>query len=138
MLQDWLRDHPPPDSAFRQSAAGVAERVLAGEPFLPAVRDLLDEWKLLGTGEQRVRALAERPAPTGDTRYDAYLGALAEHLAALAAIDRPAWSYEPTRFLDRAWFVSEVPGFRAMAIAESPAAFRRRGIFISRASLERT
>jgi hypothetical protein len=41
------------------------------------------------------------------------------------------------RFLDRFWFPSAVPGFRALAIAESPAAFRRRGIFIARGALER-
>jgi len=27
-------------------------------------------------------------------------------------IERPSWSVEPDRFLDRFWFVSEVPGFR--------------------------
>jgi hypothetical protein len=44
---------------------------------------------------------------------------------------------EPQRFLDRFWFVSEVPGFRATAIAQAPAAFRRRGIFVPERSLHR-
>lgn len=136
-LHDWLAEHPPPDTAFTQSAAGVASRVLNGEPFLPAVRELLDEFRLLGTDDQRRRALAERPEPTGDPRYDAFLGALAEHLAGAAGTDRPAWTCEPERFLDRFWFVSEVPGFRALAVAESPAAFRRRGVFISLGAIER-
>jgi hypothetical protein len=78
-----------------------------------------------------------RPEPTGDPRADAYLGALAEHLAATHGIKRPAWSVEPDRFLDRFWFVSEVPGFRALAIAQSPAAFRRRGIFVAKGALQR-
>ena len=137
ILRDWLVDNPPPDAAFTQSAANVAERVAAGEPFLPAVRELLDEFGLLNTNGQRQRALAERPRPTGDRRHDAFLGALAEHLAGIAGITRPPWTSDPDRFLEHFWFVSDVRGFRALAIAESPAAFRRRGIFISRGALER-
>jgi hypothetical protein len=53
------------------------------------------------------------------------------------SLRRPAWSVEPVRFLDRFWFVSEVPGFRATAIAQAPAAFRRRGVFIPERSLHR-
>jgi hypothetical protein len=74
---------------------------------------------------------------TGDPRHDAYLGALGEHLAVVHGLSRPAWSVEPGRFLDRFWFVSEVPGFRAVAIAQAPAAFRRRGVFIPERSLHR-
>jgi hypothetical protein len=41
-------------------------------------------------------------------------------------------------FLDELfWFVSEVRGFRALALAQSPAAFRRRGIFIAEGALQR-
>lgn len=130
-------EHPPPDSAFTQTVAGVARRVIAGDEFLPAVRELLDEFSLRNTDAQRWRALEDRPLPTGNDRYDAYLGALAEHLATAAGIARPSWTCEPDRFLDRFWFVSEVRGFRALAIVESPSAFRRRGIFISLGSLHR-
>lgn len=136
-LREWLAVHPPPDDAFRQSAAGVARRAAAGEPFLPAVRELLDEFALLQNDEQRARAIAERPPPTGDARHDAFLGALAEHLAGVVHVQRPAWVCEPDRFLDRFWFVSEVEGFRPIALAEAPAAFRRRGVFVSRGALER-
>ena len=136
-LRHWLAQHPPPDHAFTQSAAGVAARVTAGEEFLPAVWELLDEYGVLSTEGQRRRALADRPGPTGDRRYDAFLGALAEHLAAAGGFERPAWTCEPDRFLEQFWFVSTVPGFRALAIAESPAAFRRRGILVSRGALQR-
>ena len=136
-LRDWQVEHPPPDGAFTQSLAGVAERVVAGQPFLPAVRELLDEFGLLGTDEQRGRALSERPARTGDVRQDAYLGALAEHLATAVGIERPGWACDPDRFLDRFWFVSPIEGFRALTIAEAPAAFRRRGVFVSRGSIDR-
>ena len=79
----------------------------------------------------------ERPPATGDLRYDAYLGALAEHIAAVHGLERPAWSIEADRFLSRFWFVSEVPGFRAVSIAQAPAAFRRRNVFVPERSLHR-
>ena len=101
------------------------------------MREFLDEFALRGDDRSRVGAIEKRPALTGDARHDAYLGALAEHLAAVHGLSRPAWSLAPERFLDRFWFVSEVPGFRAVAIAQAPAAFRRRGIFIPERSLHR-
>jgi hypothetical protein len=39
--------------------------------------------------------------------------------------------------LDHMWFPGVAPGFRATALRESPAAFRRRGIFIARGALTR-
>jgi hypothetical protein len=66
------------------------------------------------------------------------LGALAEHLAAVHGLDRPAWSVEPDRFLDRFWFVSEVPGFRAIAIAQTPRPASSSGAASSPRSRERT
>lgn len=136
-LKEWLAAHPPPDRAFRQTLALVSERIHAGEDLRFAVAEFLDEFSLLPREDQRARAIHTRPEATGDARADAYLGALAEHLAAVHGIERPAWSVEPVRFLDRFWFVSEVPGFRALAIAQSPAAFRRRGVFIAQGALQR-
>jgi hypothetical protein len=115
----------------------VAERVGGGEDFRQAVREFLDEFALRGDDRLRADAIAERPESTGDPRHDAYLGALAEHLAAVHGLPRPAWSISPERFLDRFWFVSEMPGFRAVAIAQAPAAFRRRGVFVPERSLHR-
>ncbi len=136
-LRQWLVDHPPADTAFTQSVAGIPPRVRGGEPFLACVRDLLDEVGLMATPAQCRRAISQAPGATGDVRYDAYRAALAEHLAAEHDLERPAWSCERERFLDRFWFVSEVKGFRPVAIVESPAAFRRRGIFVAAASLRR-
>lgn len=135
--REWLAAHPPPDSAFGQSLAHAGWRVRAGEELRFAVREFLDEFGLLPRLDLMERALHERPEPTGSAPADAYLGALAEHLAAQHGLDRPAWAVEPERFLDRFWFQSYVPGFRALAIAESPAAFRRRGIFVSEGALRR-
>lgn len=136
-LKEWLVAHPPPDAAFRQTLALVADRVRTGEDLRFAVREFLDEFSLLPRDDLRGRAIGTRPESTGDPRADAYLGALAEYLAGTCALPRPMWSVEPERFLERFWFVSEVPGFRALAVAQSPAAFRRRGIFIAEGALRR-
>lgn len=136
-LSDWLTANPPPDERFTQTLAGIAERVIDGEDLRFAVREFLDEFAVRGSDELRAAALDASPRSTGDPRADAYLGALAEHLAATGGLSRPAWAIQPSRFLDAFWFPSPVPGFRALAIAQSPAAFRRRGIFIARGSLER-
>lgn len=134
---DWLRSNPPAAGDLTQTLAEVARRSNAGEDFRHAVREFLDEFALRADARLRAEAIAERPAQTGDPRYDAYLGALAEHLATAHDLSRPAWSIEPGRFLTRFWFVSDVPGFRAIAIAQAPAAFRRRGVFIPERSLHR-
>ena len=134
---DWLAVHPPARERLSETLEGVAGRVRKGEDFRHVVREFLDEFALRGDNRLRAEAIAQRPEPTGDPRHDAYLGALAEHLAAVHGLSRPGWAVEPGRFLDRFWFVSEVPGFRAVAIAQAPAAFRRRGIFIPERSLHR-
>jgi hypothetical protein len=134
---DWLSSHPPAAGQLSETLAEVARRVRRGEDFRYAVREFLDEFALRAGDQLRIGAIEDRPESTGDPRYDAYLGALAEHLAAIYRLARPAWSVEPDRFLERFWFVSEVPGFRAIAIAQAPAAFRRRGVFIPERSLHR-
>lgn len=134
---EWLRMHPPGPGQLSQTLAGVARRVREGEDFNHAVREFLDEFALRGNGQARSAAIEERPEPIGDPRQDAYLGALAEHLAAVHHLARPDWAVEPERFLDSFWFVSDVAGFRAISIAQAPAAFRRRGIFIPERSLHR-
>lgn len=134
---DWLARNPPAEERLTQTLAGAARRARDGEDFHHAVREFLDEFALRDEDRLRVEAIDERPPPTGEPRHDAYLGALAEHLAAVHGLSRPGWSVEPGRFLDRFWFVSDVPGFRAVAIAQAPAAFRRRGVFVPERSLHR-
>jgi hypothetical protein len=86
---------------------------------------------------QRQSLLDAVPEPTGDARWDAFLGALAEHLAFHDALDCPEWARRKDRFLDRAWFLSNTPTGRAEAIVSAPASFMRRGVFIERRDLER-
>jgi len=120
----------PPDS-LRQ----VAVRGLAGEPWRLAVRDFLDDF-LRAEPALRQALLTDEPPPFDDVG-DVYLAALAEHLAFHHDLVRPAWSVDPRRFLSRMWFASEAPGLQATAIQQSPAAFRRRGLFIGATTLQR-
>lgn len=118
------------------SLAEVAVRVSEGEELLPAVRDFLDQVKRRDDG-----ALADliraRPELTGSRKADALLAGVAEHLSAVKNLPCPGWVREPERFLDSFWFVSDVPGFRAAALAQTPMALKRRGIFWPARSLER-
>lgn len=133
----WLASHPPPPERLGQTLAGVALRANAGEDFHYAVREFLDEFAVRGDDRQREDSIAEAPVTTGDQRYDAFLGALAEHLAVVHGLPRPGWALKADRFLDRFWFVSERPGFRAISISQAPGAFRRRNVFIPERSLHR-
>jgi hypothetical protein len=135
-LRDWLAEHPPADERFTQTVAGVAERVRGGEDLRFAVRELLDEFALRGRDDLRAAALAREPAQV-NPHVDAYLGALAEHLARTCGLAVPRWALSEERTLDHMWFPGVAPGFRPTALRESPAAFRRRGIFIARGALSR-
>lgn len=131
-LADWRREHPLPADRFTLTLHGIPARVRAGTPFLEATREFLDEFRFRPDG-LRAAALVGEPASTGDPRHDAFLGALAEFLS---PDEPPSWPAHRSRFLDRFWFVTSVPGFRAHLIATSPAAFRRRGVFVSPDLLE--
>ena len=113
----------------------VAERARAGDPWRSAVRDFLDGFTLAAP-EARQALLDEEPPPF-DEVGDAYLAALAEHLSFHHGLVRPEWCVDPRRFLPRMWFASRAPGLRATAIQQSPAAFRRRGLFIGATTLQR-
>lgn len=135
-LRDWIAEHPPADERFTQTVATVAERVHAGEDLRFAVRELLDEFSMRSRDALRERALADEPR-TVDPHVDAYLGALAEHLARTHGLDVPSWTLQQRRTLDHMWFPGVSPGFRPTALRESPVAFRRRGIFIAAGALTR-
>lgn len=86
---EWLVANPPAAERLTATLAGVAARTRAGEDFQHAVREFLDEFSLRSDDRSRAEAITERPEPTGDARYDAYLGALSEHLATAHGLPRP-------------------------------------------------
>jgi hypothetical protein len=113
-----------------------AERIRAGEAALFAARNFLDLAQHV-SNEELAGLIAERPEPTGDQRADALLAGIAEHLVGTRGVPCPAWTSDEDRFLDSFWFVSDVPGFRALSLAQSPTALKRRGIMWPARSLER-
>ncbi|MGF1611405.1 MAG: hypothetical protein ACFCUQ_18525 [Kiloniellales bacterium] len=117
------------------SLAEVARRARAGQqPFDPAVREFLDHF--YSTPKARQAAIQDRPEPVG-TVQDAYLAAVAEHLALAYGLDVPAWTEEPGRSLKRPFFAGGLESLKATLLVESPTAFRRRMIFISANALSR-
>jgi hypothetical protein len=82
----------------------------------------------------RLGLLGEEPAGTGDERWDVFLAALAEHLAARDGWSGPAWA--ESRSLRRLWFPFNSRAARVDAVVHAPAAFRRRGVYVAPQELE--
>jgi hypothetical protein len=82
----------------------------------------------------RFELLAEEPASTGDERWDVFLAALAEHLAARDGRAAPAWT--ESRSLRQFWFPFNTRAARVDAVVHAPAAFRRRGVYLAAQELE--
>lgn len=101
-----------------------------------AIADFLDDLRFARNAADAADRIREEPA-TVDPRTDAYLAAVAEHVAASRGLRVPPWTRHITRFLDYFWWPSATPALHARALVESPAAFRRRGIFIGRTTLQR-
>lgn len=79
--------------------------------------------------------ITAEPPLTGDTRFDALLAAIAEHIAAHYGLRGPLWTITTDRVLIRAWWVSMLPSARVHALLWTPASFRRRGIYLDRHDL---
>lgn len=138
-VHDWLREHDG-DMTYRVgSLRGFSQRVLAGGDFRFVLREFLDDVKLAAAvrPDDLGRMIAEPPHPLPDAGDHAFLGALAEHIAMLHDLNYPTWSAMDDRFLSAWWFPVDNPNYDAVAIRDSPPAFRRRGIFIPASLLER-
>lgn len=83
---------------------------------------------------ERLRLLDAEPVSTGDERWDVFLACLAEYLAARDGRCAPdGVGFAP---LCRLWFPFTTPAARADALVHAPAAFRRRGVFVSAHELD--
>ena len=117
--------------------AEVARRRRAGEELSVLLRECLDEfYEALPTGVAAV-CIADEPEPLADPQEHALLGAVGEHLARRWALAIPAWTNDPSRFLRRPYFTTPLEDLKALLIAESPIAFRRRLIFTEAEPLRR-
>lgn len=130
-----LIDFLPPQARHPMTLARTADRVAGGVSLREAVADFVDDLRWARSDDDVMQRIAKRPRDL-DPRADAYLAALAEHVAAQRRLPAPPWSSEAARFLSRIWW-PRYPGLWARAIVESPAAFRRRGILLGAGMLNR-
>jgi hypothetical protein len=94
------------------------------------LREFLDNFYLEPDPDRRADMLADEPPLSGEARTDAYLAAVAEHLAFRHRLTPPAWSRGEARFLKRPFFPAGLESLKATLLVESPTAFRRRMIFV--------
>jgi hypothetical protein len=115
--------------------AQVSRRAIAGQQdFDPALREFLDEF--YSHPDRRQTALQQEPDLIEDVK-DAYLAAVAEHLASIYGLDTPDWVDQHGRPLKRAFFAGGLESLKAILTVESPAAFRRRLLFVGKDALDR-
>ena len=118
-----------------RSLAEVARRVATGDqPFDPALREFLDTF--YANPETR-RAALDDPPQRLDPLRDAYLAAVCEHLASSYHLDMPAWSETRGLDLEHPFFAGGLESLKARLFVESPTAFRRRMLFVSKDALFR-
>jgi hypothetical protein len=115
--------------------AEVAGRISAGAAFGPTLSEFLDEF--YQHPERRAAMIADEPIRLADSREHAMLGAVGEHLARRWGLAVPIWTDDPSRFLREPYFTTPIENLKAMLLAQSPLAFRRRLIFTEAEPLRR-
>jgi hypothetical protein len=104
------------------------------QTFDAAVREFLDHF--YSNPAEREASLRAQPMPLDDLG-DAYLAATAEHLARCHGLPVPEWSETYGLALRRPFFAGGLESLKALLTVESPAAFRRRMLFVSKNALHR-
>jgi len=117
--------------------AEVAQRRNRGEELGPLLAEFLDTFYGALARNEAQPLLAHEPPPLPAAQEHALLGAIGEHLARRWNLAIPDWVNDPSRFLTTPYFTSPLEGFKALLIAESPLAFRRRLIFTEAQPLRR-
>ena len=113
----------------------ISRRAKRGEQgFDHATREFLDAF--YANADERRAALRDRPEGMDPIR-DAYLAALAEHLARSFGLPVPEWSEMHGQRSKPAVLCRRLEPLNAILTVESPAAFRRRLLFISKDALSR-
>jgi hypothetical protein len=92
------------------------------------IAEFLEDYRHEPTGA-RFGLLEVEPGGTGDERWDVFLAALGEHLAARDGRAGPAWAERRT--LRQLWFPFNTRAARVDALVHAPAAFRRRGVYVA-------
>jgi transcriptional regulator with XRE-family HTH domain len=82
-----------------------------------------------------VDALDNDPGSTGDRRWDALLGGIAEVVAHEHGRCVPAWASAPGRILPAWWIVTPLRALWSTVIVDTPAPLLTRGVVLSRTAL---
>lgn len=114
----------------------VAERSGSLAEFGLHLRDWLHELRRASSRPQAAATVAAEP-PSLRNRFpegrvaDAWLAAYAEHLAGETSRPVPAWAFSPDRSVDEPHFPEGIDSaaLRALALASTPLAFKRRNLF---------
>lgn len=128
------------DPSFRPGTlAEAVRRYRSGrQPFSVALGEFLDEFYLDPVSASRYARVVEGPDLVGDDVFDAYIGAVGEHLVRRWHLGIPPdWAEAPCRFLPRPWFPPGVDAEKPILLVESPLAFRRRLLFVEAEPLRR-
>lgn len=118
-----------------KSLKEVAARSESLEEFGRNLRDWLHELRSVSSRRQAEATVADEP-PWLRGKFnrghiaDAWLAAYAEHLATKIGAKPPRWAFAQDRACDNPTFDDgSTAGLRALALAQSPLAFKRRNIF---------
>ena len=120
-----------------RTLAEVARSRNAGEDFSLLLREFLDEFYAALRSGVAGECIVDEPVALSDLQEHAMLGAAGEHLARRWNLAIPLWTEDLSRFLRRPYFITTIEGLKALLLAESPIAFRRRLIFTEAGPLRR-
>src|SRR5258708_5865186 len=111
----------------------VVRRVKAGEQkFDPSLREFLDSFYV--NPGKRQQAIEERPDSI-DAVHDAYVAAVAEHLARIYGLQIPEWSETHGNGLREPFFAAGLQSFKGESVSARPTAFCRRLLFVTKDAL---
>ena len=114
----------------------VAEAARAGDdPYRMALAGFLDSFYM--NPPLRQGMIDAEPPMTGVPVTDAYIGAIGEHLARRWGLAIARWTADPRRTLHSPVFAGGIEALKAMLLAQSPLAFRKRMIFVEHEPLRR-
>jgi hypothetical protein len=119
--------------------AEAVRRYKSGQQkFSVALGEFLDEFYMYADAGSRYARVEECPEFIEEDVFDAYIGAVGEHLVRRWNLGvPPEWTDDPRRFLKFFWFPPGVEAEKPILLVESPMAFRRRMLFVEADPLRR-
>jgi hypothetical protein len=128
----WQRPQSLAEAVARaETTADIGDNL---EDFLDHANRLV---KQRATRRKLAAAIRREPPRTDVAAQDAYLAAVAAHLANTLRLPSPRWADKPGRRLKRPWFALPDAWTRAWLLRDSPAAFRERNLFTEESPLRR-